>query len=328
MIYPKFIKDNSMIGVVAPSDGIVKASDIEKLDKAIDSLSKLGFSVVEAPSVRKSVLGRSASPRVRAKELEDMFKNKEVSTVICGTGGNFLLEMLPYLDYEVIRNNPKWFQGYSDPTWLIYTITTNLDIATIYSNNFKAFSMEKFPLAVSNNLEILKGNLITQESFAKCENRESNELSDVYYDIITGEDELFLKGRMLGGCLDVINELFGTRFDKTKEFINKYKDDGIIWYLENCMLTMEDMIRVLWRLKDNGYFKYTKGIIFGRSLTEESYFKVSFKDTVLEVLKDLNVPIVINADIGHVAPRVTIINGAIGKIKVSRGKALIDFELK
>ena len=81
MIYPKFIKDNSTIGVVAPSDGIVKASDIEKLDKAIDSLSKLGFSVVEAPSVRKSVLGRSASPRVRAKELEDMFKNKEIDEI-------------------------------------------------------------------------------------------------------------------------------------------------------------------------------------------------------------------------------------------------------
>ena len=328
MIYPKFIKEHDTIGVVTPSDGIIKVEDLKKLDKACSNLIELNFAILEAPSVRKSTLGRSNTPFKRAQELEDMFKNNDVKTIICGTGGNFLVEILPYLDYKVIRDNPKWLQGYSDPTWLTYTITTNLDIATIYSNNFKAFSKENFPLAISNNLEILNGNLITQESFTKCETRNNNELSDVYYEIVTEEKEVFLEGRMLGGCLDVINEIFGTRFDKTKEFLERYKDDGIIWYLENCMLSMEDVYRILLKFKDNGYFKYVKGFIFGRSLEEESYFKVSFKETVLKVLKDLNVPIIINADIGHLAPRVTIINGAIGKIKVFCGKALFDFELK
>lgn len=329
MIYPNFIKEKDTIGVVAPSDGVIEEEDLKKLDKACSNLIDLNFSVLEAPSVRKSTVGRSNIPRKRAKELEEMFKNKDVKAIISVAGGNFLEEILPYLDYELIRNNPKWFQGYSDPTHLTYTITTNLDIATIYSNNFKAFGSTLFPLSTVNNLEILKGNLVTQESFSKCENRKnSDKLTDVYYEIVTKEKEVFLKGRMLGGCLDVINEIFGTRFDKTKEFLEKYKDDGIIWYLENCMLSMEDVYRILLKFKDNCYFKYVKGFIFGRSLTEQSYFNKTFKDTVLDALKDLDVPIIINADIGHVAPRVTIINGAIGKIKVFDGKALIDFELK
>ena len=243
-------------------------------------------------------------------------------------GGEFLNEILPYLDFDVIKNNPKWFQGYSDATWLTYIITTNLDMATIYGNNFKAFSMETFPLPISNNIAILTGNLITQKSFLKCENVSDNSLDDVYYEIITGEDRVFLKGRMLGGCIDVISEMFGTRFDKTKEFIERYKDDGIIWYLENYGLSMEELSRVLWKLRDNGYFKYVKGFIFGRSLTEKSYFGISFRGTVLGILEDLNVPIVINADIGHVAPRLTIINGALGLIEVSSCKAIINFEFK
>ena len=79
------------------------------------------------------------------------------------------MEMIPFLNYKIIKENPKWFQGYSDPTWLTYTITTNLDIATIYSNNYKAFGMKKLHKSILNNIDILKGKNITQTSFSKYE---------------------------------------------------------------------------------------------------------------------------------------------------------------
>lgn len=60
-----------------------------------------------------------------------------------------------------------------------------------------------------------------------------------------------------------LTDLFGTRFDHVKEFITKYKDDGIVWYFDNCELSCEDIVRTLWKFKDNGWFLYCKGIVFG-----------------------------------------------------------------
>ena len=244
--------------------------------------------------------------------------------------------MLSELDFNVIKDNPKWLQGYSDPTGLLFTITTNLDIATVYSDNFKTFGMEPWHKSLENNLEILKGNIIEQTSFSKYEEDKKlitglepfNLTKKVYWKNLNNEEVINIKGRMIGGCLDLITELFGTRFDKTKDFLEKYKDDGIIWYFDVCELSSESLIRTLWKLKDNGYFKYTKGILFSRVYSCNSYYDITYEEAIYESLKDLNIPIIINADIGHVSPRMTIINGAIATITSSKGKAKIKFTLK
>lgn len=337
MIYPKFIKEQGTIGVTAPSRGITNELDLKRLESAIKNINEKGFNVKETENVRTDNLGRSSSKEERAKQLESLFLDKKVDAIISASGGDFLMEMIPYLNYEVIKNNPKWFQGYSDPTWLTYTITTNLDIATIYSNNFKSFGMKPWHKSLETNIKILKGDLINQKSFEKYELYKKNQetgLEDynltekVKWKIITGEKEVSIKGRMIGGCLDVINEIYGTNYDKTQEFLEKYQNDGIIWYLENYSLTSEDLTRVLWKLNDKGYFKYTKGIIFGRSLNYQSFYNLSFGETIKSSLKDLKVPIITEADFGHLSPRMTIINGAIAEIKVKNDQGEISFILK
>lgn len=337
MIYPKFIKEQGTIGVTAPSREITNELDLKRLESAIKNINEKGFNVIETENVRTDNLGRSSSKEERAKQLESLFLDKKVDAIISASGGDFLMEMIPYLNYEVIKNNPKWFQGYSDPTWLTYTITTNLDIATIYSNNFKSFGMNPWHKSLETNIKILKGDLINQKSFEKYELYKKNQetgLEDynltekVKWKIITGEKEVAIKGRMIGGCLDVINEIYGTNYDKTQEFLEKYQNDGIIWYLENYSLTSEDLTRVLWKLNDKGYFKYTKGIIFGRSLNYQSFYNLSFEETIKSSLKDLKVPIITEADFGHLSPRMTIINGAIAEIKVKNDQGEISFILK
>ena len=74
---------------------------------------------------------KSCDSQTQAKELETLFLNPNVRVVFCVSGGDFLLEMLSCLDYSIIQDNPKWLQGYSDPTGLLFTITTGFDIATI-----------------------------------------------------------------------------------------------------------------------------------------------------------------------------------------------------
>ena len=326
MIYPKFIKEQGTIGVTAPSRGITNELDLKRLESAIKNINEKGFNVIETENVRTDNLGRSSSKEERAKQLESLFLDKKVDAIISASGGDFLMEMIPYLNYEVIKNNPKWFQGYSDPTWL-----------TIYSNNFKSFGMNPWHKSLETNIKILKGDLINQKSFEKYELYKKNQetgLEDynltekVKWKIITGEKEVSIKGRMIGGCLDVINEIYGTNYDKTQEFLEKYQNDGIIWYLENYSLTSEDLTRVLWKLNDKGYFKYTKGIIFGRSLNYQSFYNLSFEETIKSSLKDLKVPIITEADFGHLSPRMTIINGAIAEIKVKNDQGEISFILK
>lgn len=337
MIYPEFIKEGNYIGVTAPSDGITDNLDLKRLDNAKNNLKKLGIEVIETSNVRKSKKGRSSSPITQAKELEELFINENVKSIVCAGGGEFLLEMLSYVNFDKIKKNPKWIQGYSDPTGLLYVITTNFDVATIYANNFKAFGMEKYHKSLNDNIEILKGNMVTQESFDKYEGEKTeyitgyegyNLTKKVSYKTLNDEDEIKISGRIIGGCLDIITELFGTRFDKTKEFIEKYKNDGIIWYFDNCELSSESLIRTLWKFKDNGYFKYTKLIIFGRNVQEKSYYDISFKDVLTHSFKDLNIKVIYDFDLGHVSPRMTIINGAILNIHYKNHKAKLKFELK
>lgn len=335
MIYPKFLRENDTIGVTAPSGGITELVDVYRINNAIKKLEQLNYKIKETSDVRTNFQGKSAPSKIQASELESLFNSKEVKMIICVTGGDFLVEMLSEVDFNVIKNNPKWLQGYSDPTGLLYTITTNLDIATIYGDNFKAFGMKQWHKSLENNLCILKGNLIEQESFDMYEtNRLERKVGDEGYNLDTkvnwenlNRDEIDIKGRMIGGCIDVLTEIFGTRFDKTKDFIKKYKDDGIIWYFDNCELTSEQLIRVLWKFRDNGCFENSNGIIFGRSGLEASFYGISFKEAILRALGSLEIPIIINADVGHVSPRMTIINGAICNVISKGGKGKIKFEL-
>lgn len=336
MIYPKFLKENDWIGITAPSDGTIEETDIYRLENAIKKFEELNYKIKETNDVRTSIKGKSAPSKVQAKELEDLFKDEEIKCIICAGGGDFLLEMLSEVNFEVIKDNPKWLQGYSDPTGLLFTITTNLDIATIYADNFKSFGMKTWHESLENNLNILRGNLITQKSFERYESTRAERLignegynldAKVKWENLNSK-EVNVKGRIIGGCLDILSELFGTRFDKTKDFIEKYKNDGIVWYLENCEMTSESIIRTLWKFKDNGWFKYTKGIIFGRSGLEKSCYDISFREAVTRVLGELNIPIIFNADIGHVSPRMTIINGAICNVISKNGKGKIKFELR
>lgn len=336
MIYPKFLDDKDVIGVTAPSDGITEDIDIYRLENAIKKFEKLNYKIKETKDVRTSKQGKSATSKVQAQELEELFKDKEVEAIICASGGDFLLEMLSEIDWDIIRNNPKWIQGYSDPTGLLYVITTNLDIATIYADNFKAFGMEKWHKSLDNNIEILKGNILPQESFELYEGERQERITgNEGYNLNTkvkwgnmNREKIDIRGRMIGGCIDILSELFGTRFDKTKDFIEKYKQDGIIWYFDNCELTSEQLIRTLWKMKDNGWFEHTNGIVFGRSGLEKSCYGISFKDTIQRCLGDLNIPIIINTDIGHVSPRMTIINGAVAHIISENNKGKIEFILE
>lgn len=337
MIYPEFLKSGDIIGTTAVSAGCECEMDCKRLDLATKNLKNRGFKIIETQNCRKNENGRSSSKEERAKEFNELIKNKEVKAIISLSGGEFLIEILPYIDFELLSENHKWVQGYSDPTGILYPITTNLDIATIYGDNFKSFSMNPMHFSLENNVELLQGNKLSQKSFEMYEDERKEYITGneeyllnkkVEWINLNDEEEIDMKGRIIGGCIDILLSLIGTKFDGTMKFIEKYKKDGIIWYFDNCEKSSEDMIRAMWQFKQLGYLKYTKGIVFGRTGIEKSYYNISFKEAIKQSLSDLNIPIILETDIGHKAPRMTIINGAIASIKSSKGKGCIEFELR
>lgn len=337
MIYPKFIKQGSKIAVPAPSDGANCKTDENRYINSKKKLESLGYDVEVSENIFNSYMARSADKVSRAEEINKMFQREDIDLILCATGGEFLIEILPYVDFEKILEHPKWVEGFSDPTGILFPLTTKYDIATIYGNNFKSFGMEVYHKSLNNNLEILKGNIVKQESFDMYEDERQEKITGLEGYNLTqkvewktlDKEKVQVKGRMIAGCLDIISELANTKYDGTKDFIEKYKEDGIIWGFDNCDLSKEELIRTLWKLNEFGFFKYTKAIIFGRNGNDNSFVGYDMENALKDsVLSNLNVPIIYEADISHKGPTMTIINGAIATIECTNGKGTIEFELK
>lgn len=337
MIYPDFIGKNDTIGITALSNGVVDEKKLNRLNHAILSFKNRGYNVVETEDVRTDKYGKSAPSDIQAEELEALYLNKDVKLIIVAAGGDFLLETLPYIDFSVLKENPKWIQGYSDPTLILFYITTHLDIATIYASNVCTFGMEKWHKSLEDNFKILEGKSFVEKSFSKYEKTMKKEVTGlepyhldgvVYWKIITDHKKIDVKGRIIGGCLDSLADMFGTRFDKTLEFLKKYKEDGIIWYFDVCDQTSEGLIHILWKFREAGWFKYTKCILFSRIIEERSFYDIHYADAIKRVLGFLDIMIAIDCDFGHVSPRLSIINGSIASVKIKNGKGQILFSLK
>lgn len=336
MKYPNFIKEGDIIGVTAPSAGSENDIDLNKIKFATEQFNKIGYYIKETDNCRKNKNGRSSSSKERAKELEELLIDNNIKAIIGLAGGEFLLEMMSYVNLKAVKNNPKWIQGFSDITGLLFPITTICDISTIYGNNFKTFAMKNWHQSLIDNINILEGKISIEKSYETFSNKrqeyiignETYELdTQVFWKNLNDEKKVNIKGRIIGGCIDIIENIIGTKFDNITNFIEKYKNDGIVWYFDNCELSSEDIVRTMWQFKEAGYFKYTKGIIFGRNGVEESSYGISFEEALKESLLELNVPIIINTDISHKRPLMSIINGAIAEVNSEKGKGYISFKL-
>lgn len=337
MRFPEWLKDNDVIGVTAVSDGVSDELDKKRFENGARKLEEIGHKVIFTENVfTADAKGRSSSGKERAKQFHKLLDNENIKCIIAAKGGNYLNEMLEYIDYERFCSSPVWFQGYSDNTGLIHTLTTKHDIATIYGNNFGDFGMDVWHPGVEDNISILRNMKDSYSSY--------DMFQDGFADRVTGlegyikekrvkwkthnNEDVTFSGRLVGGCLDVLLFLQGTKYDGTLDFIEKYKEDGIIWYLESFSTDSENLMLFLWKLKTIGWFDYCKGIILGRPLFYNTFSDTSYEEAVLYALDDLGIPIIFDCDLGHKPPRIPIINGAVATIerKDNKGKILYHFK--
>ena len=323
MNYPQMMSKGSTIGITAVSAGL--GDRIDDFESSLNNLKKY-YKFIETNNVRSKGYV-SSDAKTRARELDNLFVDDKVDGIFCAGGGDFCLEMLDYINFDNIANNPKWIMGASDPTSILYTITTKLNIATIYGLNAASFSGELHECHY-NNLNILQGNIVKQNSYSKYDtNTGFGDYSldgDVYWE---SDGNVDITGRLIGGCFDVLLNIIGTKYDYTNEFLERYKDDGFIWYFDNFSKTSVDFYLGLLQMKMAGWFKYAKGILIGRVKYPNTFIEeFDYQEAIKRI--DIDIPIINNCDIGHVFPKMTIINGSIGHVKCSDGKGSIEMELK
>ena len=305
MIYPKYLEDGSIIGITACSAGVLKK--IEKYEKSINNVKKYGFNLVETNNVRTD--GVVSSDNItRAKELESLFTNDNIDMVAIASGGDFLYDMLTEVDFNILKDNSKWLAGSSDPTSLLYILTTNYDIATIYSPcNMSGFDSDELHQSYLNYFEILKGNLVRQEKSPFKEGESFSDVMDTPNEWINLNGNVDEKGILIGGCIEVLKDIIGTKFDKTNEFLERYKEEGFIWYFDVFSMTSEGLYNTLLQFKNAGWFKYAKAVVIGKVCFPNTFTDMSYEDAIKNSLKD--VKCIFNFDIGHVKPSFTMING-------------------
>ncbi len=342
MIYPEFI-NNKPIGVVAPSCGITDELDKVRFENAAKKLKEKGVETIFGPNVFKSdIKGASASASERAREFNDMVSDPVIGAIVSAIGGDYMCEMLDYVDFDAVKNNPKWFMGYSDNTSLTFSITTLTDVASIYFDNYGSFGMEPWHKAVDSTFNFLYGNYgktLTLDSYKKHESNFKKYVTgletyltdtDVKYKAYENgkiTDELSFSGRVIGGCVDLISFLAGTKYEDFLGFVQRYKQDKVILYLESFVGNSEETVRILWRLKNLGWFEDLSGVIIGRPTFVSSDYEVEYEEAVLRGLDGRVKNVVFGADIGHRLPQFSMINGSYATIDVKDFSARLTQEL-
>lgn len=345
MRYPAFLQENGTIGFVAPSFGCATEPYKSGFLNAQKRWKEQGFHLQLGPNcyVEEGV-GISNTPKKCGEELTACYCDKNNDCLISCGGGELMCEILDYVDFEQIRQaDPKWYLGYSDNTNFTFLLTTLCDVASVYGPCASSFGMEPLHPSLNDAMQLLQGKKLTMQGYDKWE-RESlkdeehpfapynlTETSVIKYYLPDGQAKgISFSGRLLGGCMDCLVNFLGTKYDKVTEFIERYKGDGIVWFLEACDLNLMGIRRAMWQMEHAGWFKYCKGFLIGRPRlgmgAEE--FGIDSYQAVCEMLYSYHVPVLMDLDIGHLPPSMPLICGSMANV-VSNGQTYrVDMELK
>lgn len=286
------------IRVIAPSRSLEYVrKDI--LDNALTFLSDKGYKVTFSKNSREIDTINSSSILSRIEDLHEAFLDKNVKAVMACIGGFNVNQILEYIDYSIIENNPKILCGFSDITALLNAVYAKTGLVTYHGAMLCSFGFYDY-LAYTNKM------------FEKCL------LNNTAYQLIPSEQagnyfviqEGKCEGKIIGGNLCTLNLLQGTDFmPDLNDKILFIEDDNIMgdYFVQEFERNLQSLLQV------NGA-NNIKGLVFGRF---ESNCKINV-ETVKRIVSTkkqlIGIPVVFNVDFGHVEPFVTFPIGARAKI--------------
>jgi muramoyltetrapeptide carboxypeptidase LdcA involved in peptidoglycan recycling len=286
-------------------------------DLAVKRLGELGLKISYSKNAEEIDEFDSSSIESRVADLHEAFRDKNVKGILTAIGGFNVNQILKYLDYDLIKNNPKVLCGYSDITALSNAIYTKTGLVNYSGPAFSTFGM-------------IKGNDYTIDYFKKClmeeslfEIKPSEEWSDDKWyldqnerEFMKNEGELIVneggaEGKIIGGNVCTLNLLLGT------EFMPSIKD-SILFLEDDEESKLKHFGRNLQALLHQPEFSQVRGLIVGRfqkasEATKEKIVKMIKTKKELE-----NIPVVANLDFGHTSPLFTFSIGGTAKLLVKK----------
>ena len=289
MIFPEPLKKGDNVFLFCPSSPIVPEEDIEKCKKVIIDL---GFNPVIGKSLYENYGGYMAGKaEIRIEDLHEAFSRQDIRGIFCVKGGYSASQLLDKIDYELIKNNPKVFVGYSDVTNLHIVFNQKCNLGTYHGPMVKSNMINDFnDYTKSSFFEAMKNQ---KWKYEEPENMPLSILTDgnISSDIINGV--------LTGGNLAIIVTTLGTKY----EIDTKDK----ILFLEDVDEETGSLNRMLTHLKYAGKLEDCKAVIFGNfAACKNTYTKENQHYELIELLKDFfadyNKPVIYGMESGHKKP--------------------------
>lgn len=309
-IIPSALKAGDTIGLVCPAHPIVSQVD---LDIIRETLQALGFKVKIGKHIDNRYGYLAGSDMERATDLLSMFKDKSVNGILAIHGGWGCARILPYLDFEIIKSNPKVLIGYSDITALLNAIYTKTGLVTFHgpvaSSTWNSFTVSHFKqLLIEAETPSLQNPIKIGDNLVQTQDR------------IQTLNPGKAKGILVGGNLTVLSAMVGS------PFLPDFK--GKILFLEDVGEAVYRIDRMLTHLKIAGILQQISGFVWGkctRCEPSEGYGSLTFDQIFDDHIKPLGIPAFSGSMIGHITDKFTIpvgaeaeIDSTLGTIKITK----------
>jgi muramoyltetrapeptide carboxypeptidase len=330
IIYPPPLTRGDTIGVTAPSSGVGEAMRA-RFDVCVAHAQSHGYKIKLGECLFSEDIV-SASAAARTHDLHALWAAKEVRAIIPPWGGELLINMLDQIDFEALARDAKWLVGWSDLTTLLLPLTTLTGMASMHGIHFMGLpniAPDQRLTSWRSALGVRRADRFTQHALThyasewlpiRTEPSANTFVLDTptRWRVLGQERAVRVRGRLIGGCLDTIVHLAGTRFGDVPAFARAYAPEGTLVYLENCDFTTPAMCRALHQLRYAGWFDEANAIVLGRSTGKESE-GLSNADSIADALGSLAIPVLYDFDIGHAEPQMVLINGAMAEISYAEG---------
>ncbi|MBD2773063.1 S66 peptidase family protein [Iningainema tapete] len=291
LLKPKRLQPGSVVGIVSPAGAtFVK----ERLDIVVDAVKGLGLVPRIAPHVMERYGYLAGKDKDRAADINQFFGDRSIAAILPILGGWGCARILPYLDYERIRKNPKILVGFSDLTALTLGLNAQSNLVTFHGPNgltsWNPIQTEYFRRV------LFAGETVTFQNLKE----DANRLMQVKYrtqTITPGK----AKGKLIGGNLSVLSAIVGS----------PYLPDckGAVLFLEDVRENIYRIDRMMTHLKVAGVLDKLAGFIFGQCsecLPDADYGSLTLEEVVWDHIKPLGIPAWYGAMIGHIETILTL----------------------
>jgi muramoyltetrapeptide carboxypeptidase len=297
LLRPPAIVKGDTIGVVSPS----YAPKPGWLQRGVRALERAGFNVLLAPEIDKLPVFKRVEDERRAENLMGLWLNPDVKAVIASTGGYGAVRIIPHLEPEIFRKNPKILVGYSDITALHLWLMKRAGLRTFHGPTVDDL--------VPSVRDQTMASLLTAMTTPCPTTKLGRELS-------RGVRPGKATGRLVGGNLALVQQTIGTSY--------QIDLDGAILFVEETRDPMSFVDERLVHMRAAGLLENVAGIVFGQLSLDRSE-EDEFEDFLLDLISDLDVPVLMDFPAGHENPNLTIPMGTEVELVVEEQRGWITY---